>query len=232
MPLKIPIILSWSGGKDCSYALHQLKEANIYEVKYLLSTINGNNHRLSMHGVPESLIEKQAESIGIPLIKVYVYESNNEEYEKQMLATLLKLKLEDIDTIAFGDILLEDLKQYREVKNLSIGMKSIFPIWKKDTNQLVKDFIGKGFQSIICCVSEQYLTQEFCGKIIDEPFIQSLPATVDACGENGEYHSFCFDGPVFQWPIAFTIGKKIYKPFTNPTGNNNSGFWYCDLNLA
>ena len=228
---KTPVIFSWSGGKDSAYALHQLLQENIYDVKYLLSTMNGHNQRLSMHGVHESLIEKQAESIGIPLLKVYVYENNNEEYEKQMAALLFNVKQQGIDTIAFGDILLEDLKKYREEKNSAIGMKSIFPIWGKDTGYIVKDFVGKGFRSITCCVSGQFLSENDCGKIIDENFINSLPANIDPCGENGEYHSFCFDGPLFKNEIRFTKGDTIYKFLeikqTSPT--KTKGFWYCDL---
>jgi uncharacterized protein (TIGR00290 family) len=236
---KLPIILSWSGGKDSSYTLHTLLNDSRYEVKYLLSTINGNYKRLSMHGVREELIEAQANSTGIPLLKVYVYEADNAEYERQMTETLLKVKAEGINTVAFGDIFLEDLRQYREDKMKSIGMHCIFPIWKKDTQWLVKDFIEKGFKTITCCINDGYLDESWCGRIIDSTFVAELPPTVDPCGENGEFHSFCYEAPIFQQKINIGIGEKTYKELLLKTKDHptpvkdvgTKGFWYCDLLL-
>jgi uncharacterized protein (TIGR00290 family) len=236
---KLPIILSWSGGKDSSYTLHTLLNDSRYEVKYLLSTINGNYKRLSMHGVREELIEAQANSTGIPLLKVYVYEADNAEYERQMTETLLKVKAEGINTVAFGDIFLEDLRQYREDKMKTIGMHCIFPIWKKDTQWLVKDFMEKGFKTITCCINDGYLDESWCGRIIDSAFVAELPPTVDPCGENGEFHSFCYEAPFFQKEINISIGEKTYKELLLKTKDHptpvkdvgTKGFWYCDLLL-
>jgi uncharacterized protein (TIGR00290 family) len=236
---KLPIILSWSGGKDGSYTLHTLLNDPRYEVKYLLSTINGNYKRLSMHGVREELIEAQANSTGIPLLKVYVYEADNAEYERQMTETLLKVKAEGINTVAFGDIFLEDLRQYREDKMKCIGMDCIFPIWKKDTQWLVKDFIEKGFKTITCCINDGYLDESWCGRVIDPAFIAELPPTVDPCGENGEFHSFCYEAPIFQQKINISIGEKTYKELLLKTKDHptpvkdvgTKGFWFCDLLL-
>lgn len=194
---KIPIVFSWSGGKDSSYALYKILQNELYEVKYLLSTINGNLKRLSMHGVREELIEAQAASIGIPLLKVYVYEADNNEYERKMNDTLLKVKSEGISTVAFGDIFLEDLKQYREDKMRGIGMNCLFPIWQEDTLQLINDFIEKGFKTITCCINDGYLDKDWCGRVIDDSFLSQLPKNVDPCGENGEFHSFCYEAPFF-----------------------------------
>jgi uncharacterized protein (TIGR00290 family) len=236
---KLPIILSWSGGKDSSFTLHTLLNDPRYEVKYLLSTINGNYKRLSMHGVREELIEAQANSTGIPLLKVYVYEADNAEYERQMTETLLKVKAEGINTVAFGDIFLEDLRQYREDKMKSIGMACLFPIWKKDTQWLVKDFMEKGFKTITCCINDGYLDASWCGRIIDSTFIAELPPTVDPCGENGEFHSFCYEAPFFKQKINISIGEKTYKELLLKTKDHptpikdvgTKGFWYCDLLL-
>ncbi len=236
---KLPIILSWSGGKDSSYTLHTLLHDPRYEVKYLLSTINGNYKRLSMHGVREELIEAQANSTGIPLLKVYVYEADNAEYERQMTETLLKVKAEGINTVAFGDIFLEDLRQYREDKMKSIGMNCIFPIWKKDTQWLVKDFMEKGFKTITCCINDGYLDESWCGRVIDPAFVAELPPTVDPCGENGEFHSFCYEAPFFKQKINISIGEKTYKELLLKTKDHptpikdvgTKGFWYCDLLL-
>jgi uncharacterized protein (TIGR00290 family) len=236
---KLPIILSWSGGKDSSYTLHTLLHDPRYEVKYLLSTINGNYKRLSMHGVREELIEAQANSTGIPLLKVYVYEADNAEYERQMTETLLKVKAEGINTVAFGDIFLEDLRQYREDKMKSIGMHCIFPIWKKDTQWLVKDFMEKGFKTITCCINDGYLDESWCGRVIDPAFVAELPPTVDPCGENGEFHSFCYEAPFFKQKINISPGEKTYKALQLKTKDHptpivdvgTKGFWYCDLLL-
>lgn len=228
---KIPVIFSWSGGKDSAYALHKLMQDERYEIKYLLSTINGNNSRLSMHGVREELIEAQAASVGLPLLKVYVFEGNNEEYEKQMETVLLKVKNEGINTVAFGDILLEDLKKYREEKTALIGMNCIFPIWQANTTEFLHDFLKQGFKTITCCVNDKYLGKGWCGRIIDNTFINFLPVHIDPCGENGEYHSFCFDGPVFKCPINFNVGEIIFKPLEIKEVENakKSGFWYCEI---
>jgi len=237
---KKPIVFCWSGGKDSSYALHKLQESGQYDIRYLLSTFNGNLHRLSMHGIREELIEKQAEMIGIPLLKVYVYESNNDEYEQQMNATLTRLKAEGIDTAAYGDIFLEDLRIYREEKMQSIGMHCLFPLWKIDTTEMVRDFIAKGFKTYTCCVNDGYLDKSFCGRLIDASFLKHLPANVDPCGENGEFHSFCTDGPIFKKPIDIQLGDFVYRELSLKITDNHpgvvdvgtKGFWYREIQLA
>ncbi len=236
---KQPAIFCWSGGKDSSYALYKVQQENQYEIKYLLSTINGNNKRLSMHGIREELIEAQANSIGIPLLKVYVYEASNAGYENQMRETLLQVKSEGINTVLFGDIFLEDLREYRENKMKELGMQCEFPLWKMDTAHIIKDFVQKGFKTYLCCVNEDYLDESQVGKLIDGDFIKELPATVDPCGENGEFHTYCFEGPIFQQKITVTTGEKIYKPFNIPASTHptpvkdpyTKGFWYCDIHL-
>jgi uncharacterized protein (TIGR00290 family) len=238
MKNKIPAIFSWSGGKDSSYALYKVLQENIYDVKYLLSTFNGSLKRLSMHGICETLIEKQAESIGIPLLKMYVYEANNAAYEKQMNLILTEAKAAGIETVIFGDIFLEDLRKYREEKMNAIDMQCAFPIWNINTNFLVNDFIGLGFKSCICCINDGYLTADWCGKTIDHSFVANLPTNVDACGENGEYHSFCYEGPIFKNPISISLGNKIYKPLEiklvdHPTpivDVGTKGFWFQEIN--
>jgi uncharacterized protein (TIGR00290 family) len=221
---KIPVMMAWSGGKDSAYALFQMMKDDRYEVTTLLSTINGNNNRLSMHGVREDLIEMQAAGIGIPLIKVYVYDGNNEEYENRMSCALVNAKSTGIETVAFGDIFLEDLRAYRENQMRKIGMNCIFPLWKTPTLDLAHNFISEGFKTITCCVHDGYLDESWCGKIIDEEFLNALPPDVDPCGENGEFHSFCFEGPIFKKALSIVPGEKIYKALDQKTG-----FWFCDL---
>jgi uncharacterized protein (TIGR00290 family) len=233
----IPAVFCWSGGKDSSYALHKVITEGVYEVKYLLSTFNGVYNRLSMHGVREELIAAQAKSIGLPLLKVYVYEADNAEYERQMDATLQIIKEQGINTVIYGDIFLEDLRQYRENKMVALQMQCVFPIWQVNTAWMVNDFVQQGFQSVICCINDGYLDAVWAGRIINASFIADLPDTVDPCGENGEFHSFCFDGPVFKTPIPITIGEKTYKPLLIKTTDHptpikdvgTKGFWFCDV---
>jgi uncharacterized protein (TIGR00290 family) len=236
---KIPAIMSWSGGKDSSFTLYKVLQEGLYEVKYLLSTINGQYKRLSMHGVREALIEEQSRQIGIPLLKVYVYEANNAEYEQQMSSVLAKAASEGIQTVLFGDIFLEDLRTYREEIMKQLNMNCVFPIWKAVTGQLVNDFIQKGFKTVTCCVNDGYLAEKWVGRLIDESFIADLPTTVDPCGENGEFHSYCYAGPLFKKNISISIGEKTYKPLPPDEGNHpipirdvgTKGFWFCDITL-
>jgi uncharacterized protein (TIGR00290 family) len=230
-------IFCWSGGKDSSYCLHKVLTEKLFDVKHLLTTVNDRFKRISMHGVREELLDVQAESIGIPLLKVKVSEGTNDEYEKQMEKVLLKAKAEGITNVIFGDIFLEDLRKYREANLAKLGMKGIFPLWKMDTAKLINDFISRQFKALICCTNDAYLGEEWAGRKIDKTFIKQLPATVDPCGENGEFHTFCYDGPIFKKKISFTVGEKIYKPLeiktggvcTLPSNSITKGFWFCDL---
>ena len=234
---KKPIILSWSGGKDCSYCLHKLLLGGEYEIKFLLSTMNGRYKRLSMHGIREELIEAQSKCIGIPLRNVYVFGTSNEEYEEQMGKMLAELKSEGLDTIAFGDIFLEDLRTYREEKLKALAMHAIFPLWKSDTRLLLQDFIEKKFVAYTCCINDGYLTKAWAGRKLDLQFLEDIPASVDCCGENGEFHTFCTDGPVFRQPVAFSKGGLEYRPLeiksVDPADSLQKeevrGFWFCDF---
>lgn len=230
-------IFCWSGGKDSAYCLHKVLAEKQFDVKYLLTTINQDVKRISMHGVREALLDKQVEAIGIPVLKVGLTTASNEAYEAQMALTLQKAKAEGIEYVIFGDIFLEDLRVYRENNLSKIGMKAIFPVWKLDTTVLIKDFIAKGFETILCCVNDEFLDYKWLGREIDNTFLDQLPKNVDACGENGEYHTFCFAGPIFKTKIEFLKKEIIYKPYIVKTTNDNSlfedetrnGFWFIDL---
>ena len=232
-------IFCWSGGKDSSYCLHKVLTEKLLDVKYLLTTVNDEFKRISMHGVREELLDKQAESIGIPLLKVRVSEGTNNEYEEQMETVLLKAKSKGISNVIFGDIFLEDLRVYRENNLAKVGMKGVFPLWKMDTTIIINDLISRQFKTVICCINDGYLGEEWVGKEIDKSFTQQLPVNVDPCGENGEYHTFCYDGPLFKKKIDFVIGEKVYKALEIKTGTvctpstnvTTKGFWFCDLLL-
>ena len=186
-----------------------------------------------MHGVSEDLLDEQAASIGLPLKKIHMPElPSMEEYDVIISDFLSKVKNDDIHISIFGDIFLEDLRKYREKQLAKKGFKAEFPLWKKDTQEVAKDFIQKGFKAIIVSVDGRFLSKSFAGRIYDQSFLDALPENVDPCGENGEFHSFVFDGPIFNSPIPFKKGKVVYKEYKSHGKENpdeNIGFWYCDL---
>jgi uncharacterized protein (TIGR00290 family) len=233
MNQKEKCIFCWSGGKDSALALYKVLHADIYEVVALLTTLNAPFKRVSIHGVREELLEQQAESIGLPLIKMYVSQGTNSEYESEMESVLLKYKVRGVTKVIFGDIFLEDLRKYRENNLLKVGLVAEFPLWKRDTKELIEEFLGLDFKTIVCCVNDFYLNENDVGKEIDFEFIKKLPQLVDPCGENGEYHSFCYSGPIFKKQIDFSLGEKVYKPLAENVSEEKNvspkGFWYIDL---
>lgn len=228
---------NWSGGKDSALALYHAQKTKLYSVEKLLTNINGQHRRISMHGVREELLEQQAKSIGIPLQKIILPdEPAMSEYEQQMKNNLSDLKSQNFTHAIFGDIFLEDLKNYREQQLASVGLKAVFPIWKRDSIELIHEFVDLGFKTIVVCIKTDLLPKEFAGRIIDREFLKDLPKNVDACGENGEFHTFVFDGPVFSRPINFTKGEIVYKEYAAPKTNGKVkpglGFYFQDLTPA
>ena len=231
-----PAVFCWSGGKDSALCLYRVLQEKKYDVKFLITTVSEQFRRISMHGVKEELLDSQARSLGIPLIKIYVSEGTNVEYERKMEEALLNLKSKGIEEVIFGDIFLDELRRYREANLSKVGMKGVFPLWKQNTAALLADFISLKFKTVICCTNDAYLGEDWVGRIIDEKLALSIPDTVDPCGENGEYHTFCFDGPVFESPINILIGEKIYKPLVIKTthgckmpASSTKGFWFCEI---
>ena len=206
------VIYSWSGGKDSAMALYELQKSGVYEVITLLTVVTKDYGRISMHGVREELLDMQARSLGLPLEKIYITkDSGNKEYETRMREALTHYKNLGVEAAAFGDIFLEDLKRYREDRLREIGMEAVFPIWKRDSRELADTFIEADFKAIITCVDTKMLDGKFCGKAYDKKFISELPAGIDPCGENGEFHSFVHDGPIFKVPIRFAIGETVLR---------------------
>jgi len=228
---KKKLVMNWSGGKDSALALHYLQQQNGFEITSLLTSVNSQHDRISMHGVRRSLLEKQASAIAILLNILEVPgELSMQDYDRLMKSKMNEIKEQDITHAAFGDIFLEDLRQYREQKLNEIDIKAVFPLWKRDTAQLVREFIALGFKTITVCVNEKFLDDSFVGRIIDEKFLADLPSTVDPCGENGEFHTFVFDGPIFSKPIEFAVGEKVKRTFESAENASwNNTFWYCDL---
>lgn len=214
-------IFAWSGGKDSAMALYEIKKAGEHDILVLLTTVTEDYGRISMHGVIDVLLEYQAESLNFPLEKVYISKnSSNEEYEARMKEKLVYYQSKGVSSVVFGDIFLEDLKKYREENLSKIGMKGIFPIWKKDTSESAHLFISLGFKAIVTCIDSNYLDKKFVGRIFDEQFLTELPSDVDPCGENGEFHSFVFDGPIFKETVRFKKGEVVLR---------DNRFYFCDL---
>ena len=215
------VLFTWSGGKDSALALYEIQKRDDQEVVALLTTLTEDDDRISMHGVRSILLEHQANSLGLPIEKVYISKkSSNEEYEAKMREVLQKYLTAGIPFVVFGDIFLEDLRKYREDNLSKIGMKAIFPIWKRDTVELARGFIDLGFKAVITCVDSNVLDKAFVGRLYDRQFLSELPSTVDPCGENGEFHSFVYDGPIFEKRVSYTKGEIVFR---------DNRYWYCDL---
>ncbi len=233
---------NWSGGKDSSLALYYTMHDKSYSIEKLLTNVNSQYRRISMHGVREELLEQQAAAIGIPLQKLVLPDQPSMlVYEEHMMQTMQQLQQEGFTHSIFGDIFLEDLKVYRETQLSKVNMTTVFPIWKRDTTELMHEFLDLGFKTIVVCVKAELLDESFAGRIIDKDFLKDLPKNIDPCGENGEFHTFVFDGPMFKSSVTFQTGEKVFreykapvndkdKCFTNkPQQPSSMGFWFCDL---
>ena len=206
------VILSWSGGKDSAMSLYETQRSGKYEIVSLLTTISRDYDRVSMHGVRRTLVEQQASLLGLPMEEVFIPRTcSNEEYEARMGEVLTRFKQDGINRVVFGDIFLEWIKEYRENNLAKLGMKGIFPIWGRDTTELSRSFIKLGFQAVITCVDTKFLAEQFLGRRFDKQFLADLPPAVDPNGENGEFHSFVFAGPIFKEKIAYTLGETVQR---------------------
>lgn len=218
--MSTPVLFCWSGGKDSCLALHKLRRDPRYEVAALATTVTETFDRISMHGVRRELLERQAQSFDLPLEIVFIPAAcTNEIYESRMQVLLEKFKARGVHTVAFGDIFLEDLRQYRERNLARIGMQAIFPIWLQPSDALVREFIALGYRAVTVCVDPRHLDASFTGCEIDAAFVARLPAGVDPCGENGEFHSFVYAGPDFRRAIPLQKGEIVTR----------DGFIFCDL---
>ena len=214
------VILCWSGGKDSAISLYEIQKGKKYEVVSLLTTITEDYDRVSLHGVPRILVEQQAYSLGLPIEEVFISKaSSNEEYESKMKETLTRFKQNGVSSVVFGDVFLEDVRKYRENNLSKLRMKGLFPVWGRDTAELTRSFIALGFQAITTCVDSKVLDKRFLGRMVDKHFLAELPPNVDPGGENGEFHSFVFNGPIFKERIAYTLGEQVLR----------DSLYFCDL---
>lgn len=220
MPTRESIAMCFSGGKDSALALHEIRRTGTYVVKELLTTVTVPYDRVTMHGVRRALVRRQADAIGIPVTEVAVPpSSSNAVYEREMGYAFARLQAEGIRRVAFGDIFLEDLRAYREAQLAAWNLECLFPIWKRDTTELAHRFVADGFRAVVVCVNPAALDASFVGRPFDEAFLADIPAEVDPCGENGEFHTFVFDGPVFRHPVPVSTGNIVERDH----------FVFCDL---
>ena len=193
-------------------ALHVLRQQREVRIAALLTTVTDGYDRISMHGVRRTLLLRQAAALGLPLCEVRIPpQCVNPIYEERMRDALLSQKENGIHCLAFGDIFLQDLREYRERNLAQVEMTAIFPIWKRDTRELAQDFCALGFRAIAVCVDPKKLSREFAGRELDESFFRDLPPGVDACGENGEFHTFVYDGPIFRSPVRVAVGEVVSR---------------------
>jgi uncharacterized protein (TIGR00290 family) len=220
-PTKEPVVMSWSGGKDSTMAAYHLLASQKYEVAALLTTVTEDYDRISMHGVRCELLERQADSLTLPLHKVMIpKDCTNEIYEGRMAEAFSHFKARGVTKVAFGDLFLEDVKQYRDERLAQAGMSGLYPLWMRDTDELVRTFIGLGFKAILACVDTQAIDASFAGREIDHALLADLPESADPCGEYGEYHSFVYAGPIFKRTIACKAGAAVRR---------TPRFNYCDI---
>ncbi|MDZ7898795.1 MAG: diphthine--ammonia ligase [Arcicella sp.] len=226
-------LMNWSGGKDSALSLYHILQNKEYQVEHLLTSLNDSFKRVSMHGVREELLDQQAEKIGIDLVKLRLAETvSMEEYQAKMAETMQPLVDSGIEYSIFGDIFLEDLRQHREERLAQIGIKGVFPIWKRPSLELLDEFWDLSFKTIVVAINGNVLDKSFCGRMLDRDFVKDLPPGVDPCGENGEFHTFVFETPYFKSPINFELGETVDKTyhFKNSDGDDlTSTYFFTDL---
>ncbi|HXC48562.1 MAG TPA: hypothetical protein VNU20_09725 [Candidatus Sulfotelmatobacter sp.] len=212
MPQLEPILFCWSGGKDSALALHTVLQQNDVRISALLTTVTEGYDRISMHGVRRELLQQQAKSLRLPLHEVFIPpQCTNSIYEARMEEALHLHFHQGIRRVAFGDIFLEDLRVYREKNLARVAMQALFPIWKRNTRDLIQEFHAAGFRSVAVCIDSKVLDPSFAGRELDASFFADLPPGVDPCGENGEFHTFVYDGPIFTRPVGFTLGEVVQR---------------------
>lgn len=225
--------INWSSGKDAAYALYRLRSENEYSIEKLLTTVNTQSNAVSMHGVKMELLQKQAEALGIPLQIISIPgEIPAEKYNRIMQKEISGLVSQGFSHSVFGDIFLEDVRKYRERQLEQTGLKAVFPLWGRNTTDLIREFIESGFKAITVSVNAKLLDSSFCGRILDQEFLSDLPAGIDPCGENGEFHTFVYDGPGFKKPVEFKKGRiseKIFRSSKNVDHTWDNRFLYCEL---
>jgi uncharacterized protein (TIGR00290 family) len=219
--MAVPVLMSWSGGKDSALALQEIRRDARFDVRALLTTVTEGYDRISMHGVRRVLLEAQAAALGVPLHVVEIPQvCTNDDYARRMEAALRVHREQGVRDVVFGDIFLEDVRWYREENVAAAGMQAHFPLWGRETAALAREFVRDGFRAITVCVDGEQLDRRFLGRMLDAEFFAELPPGADPCGENGEFHTFVSDGPGFRGAVEYTMGDEVLR---------EGRFWYRDL---
>jgi uncharacterized protein (TIGR00290 family) len=219
------VLLSWSSGKDSAWALHVLRRQSDVEVVGLLTTFNESADRVAMHAVRRELVTAQAAAAHMPLWSVQLpWPCSNEIYEARLGEAIERARMEDVTHIAFGDLFLEEIRAYRERQLAGTGIDPLFPVWTtpQHTPELAREILASGLQAVLTCVDSKQLEGRFVGRTFDHDLLAELPPSVDPCGERGEFHTFCWSGPMFGWPIPVTVGETVVR----------DGFWFADVTSA
>lgn len=221
-------IMNWSGGKDSAMALHYLLQENNLIIESFITTVNSKYQRISMHGIQKDMLVKQVEKIGFPLKIIYLPEEiSMDEYDNLMTENLQNFKNSGVENSVFGDIFLEDLKNYRVEQLSKLNIKGVFPLWKKNTTELIREFLDLGFKTRVCSINKSLLSSDFLGVDIDDYFLKNLPQNIDCCGENGEFHTFIYDGPIFKEKFKIKNGKKIIQSYFHE--GKSYDYEFCDI---
>jgi len=217
---KTKILLSWSSGKDSAWALHLLRRQSQYEIAGLVTTFNRAFDRVAMHSTRRALVEMQAKAAGLPLFPIPLpWPCSNQEYEEIMKVFCAQVVAQGVTAMAFGDLFLADIRTYRERQLQNTGLQPLFPVWQIPTDTLARDMIDAGLRAKLVCVDPKKLSPEFAGRDFDRQLLADLPVGVDPCGENGEFHSFVYGGPMFDREIPVVAGERVER----------DGFWFCDV---
>lgn len=221
--MTIPVVLAWSGGKDSALALAELDRDDRYEVVALLTTLTRQRNRVTMHGVRRELIRQQAESLGMRLIESWIDAgADNAAYERSLSEALQPQRDSGVSTVAFGDLFLEEIREFRDAMFARCGMTTLYPLWGAETLMLAHQFILQGYEAVTCCIDSDRVPVAFCGQPFNTTFLQTLPSSVDPCGENGEFHTLVYNSPQMSWPIALQLGEK----------HREGRFYFQDLQRA
>ncbi|HYX89994.1 MAG TPA: diphthine--ammonia ligase [Myxococcaceae bacterium] len=213
-------IASWSSGKDSAFALHESLRSGEFEIVGILTTVTEAYQRVAMHGVRTELLDRQADALGLPCIKVPIPSPcPNDVYEREMSQVMDRLRAEGVTAMIFGDLFLEDIRAYREARLREAGFQGVFPLWKRDTRALAREMVASGLQARLTCIDPRKLDPSYAGRLFDHTLLHSLPSDVDPCGENGEFHTLVTHGPMFREPIEVVVGEIVTR----------DGFVFADI---
>lgn len=229
-------VFNWSGGKDSALALHKIMQDDNFLIVSLLTTVNSHSKRSSMHGIPLPLLEQQAKSIGLPLYILDLTPNGDmSSYQDAMVRAVEHFAQQGVSHFVFGDIFLHDVRSYRQKQLAPYAIEVIEPLWGRTSEQIMEEFIASGLQTVVVTLTQGVLDKSFLGRKIDRDFIRSLPSGVDVCGENGEYHTFCYAGPLFSQPIDFSLGEplRLTYPVNLDDGTTQEYcYWFAQLSCA